>query len=504
MKKIAILIFLAGTVPAMSQMLRMPLNPTSLMTTEIAEINAWRSNANPAFLLLDPAPETLTLRSQFQQSEGDFRAFLTPERVQILQQSASGKKQIGDNQIFSGAFGFQKEIRGNWEWIASKETGIGNPFLIGDSTSGDTHYDGIVMNAAYARRLGSAFLIGTEIDYFVDEGLKKVSPKPRSQHRDIRVTAGMGWLASRRMQIGLQATLVDRKEEISYSEDKESIERETILFKFRGFDYPQVLIKKSETRFSEHRTYRGAGSITWTPAKTAVLLTAGGWELEEMAVSDNLLTPLEEGYWQAERLYATLEAGWEVTEKHGVRLRTAWSERQLWARHPFYRVRLQESRQKGAEAVLAWRFTRSALCLLSVEGGWKQSEPRIQDYYSNILLDTHSSGWMMRIGWRRIWSVNLVTAFRLGQEELRNNNPIYHAASGSGWFADFRAADLLYLISDCRRTWGQLVVEFTPTGGGTLALQTTAIYSEPRGSATYTGQHRFDIDINVCYSLPIR
>ncbi len=504
MKKIAILLCLAAWLPAPGQILQVPMNPASLMTTEIAEINPYRCADNPAFLLLDPGQEALTLRSQFYQNEGAFRSFLTPDQVRILQQSASGKKHLSKTQVFSGAFGFQKEIRGGWDWIASKDITSGNPFLLGDSTSGDTHYDGIVMNAAYAQRIGRAFLLGTEIDYFVDEGLKKVSPKPRSQHREIQASVGLGWLFSRSLQFGLQSSLFDRSEEITYSEDKESMDRETILFKFRGFDYPQVLRKKTETRLSEHRGYTSGASITWSKAENAVIVAEGGWGQEKMTVKDNVLTPLPEGYWQAKRWHASLEAGWELNDQHGVRLHTALAERRLWARHPLYRVRLHKNREQTAESILAWRYAHSALSRFSFEGGWIRHKPEIQDYYSDIALQTKTDSWLLQIGWQQIWTTELCTAFRLGYENGRNSDPFYFAGSESDIYTDYRIADLLYLISDFSRQWGQLTVEITPKSGGTIALQATAMVTEPMGTTTFGGQDRLDIDINLIYTLPIQ
>lgn len=106
--------------------------------------------------------------------------------------------------MFKGIFGFNKLIRKKWDLVFSKDYSTGNPFLIGDSSSGSSVFNGIYFDANYFNRFSEKFTIGAGLEYYVDEGMKRVSPKPTSQHRNILFKFGSTFSPLEELRFGSQ------------------------------------------------------------------------------------------------------------------------------------------------------------------------------------------------------------------------------------------------------------------------------------------------------------
>jgi hypothetical protein len=213
-------------------------------------INSYYVGDNPAYLRFENGDQLLSLQSSYFNNDGEFKRFIDPSAIRLYQVSASGKKAIDSAQVFKGSFAFQRLERKNWNWLVSKYYDDFDPFLFGDSTSGSAHYNGIVMNAQYGAGLFDQLLFGFNFNYSVDEGLKEVFPHPTSNHRDIDLSIGLGYLLNENFTIGASTKIYDYNEKIKYEEDQGAVSREVYLLKFRGFDFPFVNNKKTETRYS--------------------------------------------------------------------------------------------------------------------------------------------------------------------------------------------------------------------------------------------------------------
>src|SRR5690606_11463407 len=146
------------------------------------------------------------------------------------------------------------------------------------------------MNAQYSARLFNRLLTGFSINYYVDEGLKEVSPRPTSDHRDIDAGIGIGYELNNNLSLGGSLRAYDYNESIQYSEDIEAIYAETILFKFRGLDLPEIIKKTSESRASYHNGYDGKLDLFYSDINISAALF-GGNNLEHITFKDNLSNP---------------------------------------------------------------------------------------------------------------------------------------------------------------------------------------------------------------------
>ena len=59
------------------------------------------------------------------------------------------------------------------------------------------------MSAEYCNKLSDRFLLGSSLKYSVDEGLKEITPKPTSNHREIDFRAGSGYNFNEKISAGL-------------------------------------------------------------------------------------------------------------------------------------------------------------------------------------------------------------------------------------------------------------------------------------------------------------
>ena len=102
------------------------------------KLDSYYFGNNPAYLDFRLADEFLSLKNITKNSEGEFKKFITPRTDQSFGFFASGKKSIDSIQKFKGSFGFSKMVRKNWDWFFTRDYDTDNPFLIGDSTSGNS------------------------------------------------------------------------------------------------------------------------------------------------------------------------------------------------------------------------------------------------------------------------------------------------------------------------------------------------------------------------------
>lgn len=208
--------------------------------------NSYFIGNNPAYLKFDNRDEKLYGNVTFLNDNGRFKKFLDPKTKRRYMASFSGKKAISEDQIFKGTFGFIRDEYIDWNWLSTKRYDSGSPFLLGDSTTGKTRFNGIFLNAEYAGKLYKNLSLGFSLTYFVDDGFKEVSPRPISAHRDIIFSAGLKYQLNRFNSIGLVLNSFDYNEEIKYQEDEGGVLNETTLIKFRGIDFPVIMKKKKK------------------------------------------------------------------------------------------------------------------------------------------------------------------------------------------------------------------------------------------------------------------
>ena len=243
------------------------------------KLNSYYVGSNPAFLNKELSDERLLIESGFSNTHGNFKAFIAPEDQSDMQLTFTGKKKVSENGIFKGSAGYKYEIRNNWNWIANKNYERANPFLFGDSTTGSTRFNSILLNAQYSTLLPMDIRLGVSLDYAVDEGFKKITPKPISSHRDLMLNVGVGYDINANNAIGATFKYYDYNEEINYQEDESSLYETGVIFKFTGYDYPAVYYKKVEQRLAVTNQYTGSVDFVHTTNSfIAAISAAAGFD----------------------------------------------------------------------------------------------------------------------------------------------------------------------------------------------------------------------------------
>ena len=401
--------------------------------------------SNPAHLFEDWHEEILYIRSGVSGEEGDFRPFVQPGRLMFFTQSVSGKKQIDSLQIFRGSFQVQKQIRANWDWFATRDMLFGMPFLLGDSSRGDTRFNGIAMSAEYCRKINK-FHLGASLDYYVDEGLKKVSPKPTSKHRDIVFRIGAEFHPSNKWQLSALFSVADNQEEIYYREDQSSYYQETTLFKFRGYDFPLVFNKKTETRYGYFNEYGVVGAAKYSTENGSSLTTFFEQRLQQNDIKDNSVNPQNQGYWQN-----VIYAGGFRGRIHFSRMMLTTDYRfqteSSWAKHPDFRTLVTETEIPEHQFSLGGTYLLNPKISAGLEIKTNFQKIDYRDYYSDVDWSVKRLNWQEQAGVRVEWRPALFTFFSVSTfQGLVSDDFLSDGLHSDFW--QVRKADVEYFFAE--------------------------------------------------------
>ncbi|NPV11640.1 MAG: hypothetical protein HPY57_07620 [Ignavibacteria bacterium] len=425
---------------------------------------------NPSLLNYDEDEELLYIKSSQIFSNEKFNRYFDPEKINFYQFQFSGKKKIGENQIFKGVFGFNKLIRKNWNWVFSKDYNEGNPFLLGDSSSGSSTFNGIFFNANYFNQIFSNSSIGAGIEYFVDEGLKQVSPRPTSQHRNIKFILGFSHSPIDLIQFALAGIVEDKKEEISYKEDEGAVYKEVTLFKFRGLDFPVVVKKKTETRILFHNIYEINGDLIIKPSESLLILNRIEKGIEQTISKEEITNPVNQGYFQNDYLKFKMKSELKLNKKAKYNLNIDLFKSNSWSKHPDFNSLISDQNQKffSLSGNFSYRINES----ISIHSGlgFGQFNFNLNDYYSNVLFDLKSQLISFQTGLKFNFkkSLSLETNFL-----IENYKPFYSSEyfNNSGiYFISFLRRDLDYFKTEFNRYCFSLLLTMKLFSGEILLI----------------------------------
>ena len=421
-----------------------PYNHFKTIFESGTKANPYYLNNNPAYLNYDGQDELLLIDGNWNSASGDFKNFFDPGTEKNYNLAFSGKKILDSTQTFKGYFSIQKLKRYDWNWLVVKDYDSGSPFLLGDSTTGDTRYNGIFMNAQYSAKLFERLLTGFSISYYVDEGLKEIAPRPTSEHRDIDVTAGLGYLLNNNLTLGFSARVFDLNENISYEEDEEAVYTETILFKFRGYDLPQRISKKTESRISYHNGYQGNCDVFYRDENiSASVFTGGGFE--HITLKDNITNPDPEGYWRKTSFTGGLQVSYTFGRQWNVGVLYKFNQEMSWARHPLYNVLLDEQKNNLHKFILGLQYTASEKLSVGLEVASSLSNVYYDDYYSGVFYKNENFKIAPLLGINYVWSDVLKTHLAVGFTNSSNYNFKLSTSNITSFYEVTRSIDLYYL-----------------------------------------------------------
>lgn len=458
--KILLAIFISGSV-LQAQNLKEPADFFNTVFKGTDKINSYYTGRNPAFLNLEVSDEMLSVKSVFTNEEGDFKRFIDPGTNRLYELSFTGKKSIDSLQVFKGSFGIQKIERKNWDQVFTKKIGNWNPFLLADASSGDAHFNGIVMNAAYSAIVFDKFSAGFNFNYSVDQGLKEIFPHPTSEHRDINLRVGAGYLLNTDYTIGCVLEASDNNERIEYRTDQEGVTRETILLKYRGYGAPLLFLKKSEERNSYQNSY--ASYLTFS-AKCSDKLSSAfylGGGIDQTSLSDDDNSPQSEGYFKNSFLKGGVNALLNVIEELNLGLYYDFTLNNYWAKHPRYDVLMMENYLPEHIIKAGIDYMLNKNIKAGFEAGMDLTKIDYKDYYSSVFWKASPTTLMLKIGTEIKFSNVFNTKIYLGYDNCNVGSKSFSATIDSvfaGLIA-FRKNDIQFYQDN----YSRFKVSFIPT-----------------------------------------
>lgn len=465
------------------------------------KLNSYNVGNNPAYLNFTNSDEFLSLKDITKNSEGEFKKFIAPKTDRSFGFFASGKKSIDSTQKFKGSFGFSKIERKNWNWFFTRDYDTDNPFIIGDSTTGNSRINGILINAQYAVNIMSDLTAGANLDYIVDEGLKTVSPRPTSEHRDIAATIGIGYAIDKKVSIGATAYFSDNNEQISYREDEGALTQETIILKFKGYDFPNIVRKKVETRYSYTNNY--ATGITFSYNDEQQIIVAGyiNTGFEKTTILDDALDPKGEGFWKDEFLTAGLKTSLNFGE--GIHSGLAYNclLRKGWAKYPPTNVLYYERNDYTHSFSIGLEKLVSDNLSAGIESGILFSSRAENDHYSQVKTKSVFNHWSEKVGFDYKWSNVYSTLISYGFSKKSNSSNELLYQSNSIYFTSYRIKDILFQQTGFSTHTVSVTSELKSTGLGDLLFQINYSVLVPESDSIFANGKRNDLEFTLEYRV---
>ncbi len=469
----------------------------------LSEVNSYYIGYNPAALNFNEEDELLSLKSQFDVDDGKFKRFIEPVSNRNYQLTASGKKAIDESQRFKGSFAFQRFERKNWSWFFTRDYQTGNPFLLGDSTTGDTRINGIAMNAEYAINLSDKFSAGAVINYSVDETLKEISPRPTSVHRDIHSRIGLNYSLTPAINFGVTADVYDKMERIAYREDEGALLQETIILKFKGYDYPNVFRKKTETRYSYINGY--ASGITFSHILPNISALTGFIQagFDKTNIKDDAVLPKAEGFWQNDYIDAGLQAAvWLLTDIQ-LGLNYTFHRDDGWAKYSPFNV-LYYERDFDIHSVTAGvQYIFSQKLSAGIEGGISLVSLKEDDHYSALFNEVKNNIFYGRAGLSVEWSDYVSSIISYGYYRNSVKEFSYTVQNQSDYFAGYREHDLAYLHTGYDKHNAVMASKITPWFGGCIYLYLNYSYIKPESGSAFGNEIKNQFNTTIEYRIKV-
>lgn len=434
------------------------------------KINPYYIGGNSAFMKYDLTDEMLNIKTEYNDKKNNFRGFYDPEEERLYSVIFSGKKEISANQIFKGALSFQKEERLGWNCIATRDYNTGNPYLIGDNSAGKTHYNSVIVNSEYSALIEDQFLLGLRLNYNVDQGLKEVSPKPTSEHRDIFFKLGLGYIFSNELELGAYFNVADANEQIDYQPDETAMFVNTIILKLRGLDLPYAVSKTTENRQSFRDDYIMGFNFLYMPYEH--LKICGNFSLgkEIEVIKDDANNPTNDGVWHKNLSTADLRGLYKYSETLAFGLYYNMSYDEGWAEHPIYHSSYQRSFLRNNVIGLESSYKFDKNLEVALQADYNINSYVLDDYYSDIYENVKSNGLGIGAGIKSRLDDDLNLNLFYKWTKLDNNKNEIKLSKLSDYFVNTSFMSYLCLIADKAQNLVKMDLEYNTRDFGIFIL----------------------------------
>lgn len=461
------------------------------------EVNPYELSKNPALLEFDKSDELLRITSSVNTKSGDYKSTFDPRTHNIYSVTFSGKKKLDDSKIFNGTFGFIKDERKNWLWIFSKNYKTGNPFLLGDFSSGYSRFNGIHSEASYSEALSNRLSLGGMISYLVDEGLKNVSPRPESKHLNISLKIGFSYKFSQSLINAVSLKFTDLQEEIIYKEDQESVLKEITLLKFRGIDFPIVVNKKTESKIVYDNNYELNYDIFYFINHKFKVAFSFLYGIFQSTSKENLIQPQLVGYFQNSFNSQQLIIDYHPIKRTSVFLLISNSFSNSWAKHPNYNILLSDNSLKIRNILLRSTYFFASQNFLQGTLGLEKYSNYINDYHSNVFSKVNSFIYTLGIKFKH--EPNFKIGYEIGYficKYIPSNKELIYTTP-SKYFFDYRIKDIQIIHTPFIEQIISTILEYNSSSIGKFILSYSLSFLKPNNINEIQTNSNFSLEFRL-------
>ena len=302
---------------------------------------------NPAWLLCESATDFVRYAIESGHVEGEFKRPFDPAEINDVHFTTSGAKRVGSRRLFRGSFTYRKQLLAGKMWAQNSQPYIGIPFLLADSSTGGFDLNGLHWHLDYTGMLLEEKLYwGLTLFYSVSQQYKTVFPRPKIDHRDIHVAAGLGSILDSRHPVGLTVGYFDYQEKILTTPYSLEQGKTPVFYKIRGLDNPLVFLgKTSEERLTSLRGWTVDLDLVYKPSYWFSTELKGGTEYASAQLVDGGGYPVQQGTWSSKRYY--FDAGVRLSTKAlAIKTVLVGEITPQNALHPDLDVKIYQSRRK--------------------------------------------------------------------------------------------------------------------------------------------------------------
>ncbi len=194
-------------------------------------LSLYRFGQNPAWMLRDETVSWLTFTPQVGNRWGAYHRIFDPGHVSAYGAGFEGVKSLGSRGTFRGFAAYGIEERSSVYRSLKRTPYGGEAYYLADTTTGSFTYKGPSVAFTYSYELFPDLIIGAELGYVLQDGLKDLPTNAKSLFRSIHGSAGVAYDAGDGLALGVTIRPFDDQERINC--DREDL-LEVEVFRYRG------------------------------------------------------------------------------------------------------------------------------------------------------------------------------------------------------------------------------------------------------------------------------
>jgi len=274
---------------------------TPFSTLTETSLSGYQMSGNPALYKLNYRDDFSFYTAGFGYQENEYLRIFDPRRQHDYGVSFYAHKILSDNALIAGRADYSQSYLNQVSRSLEKDF-YDHYFAYADTTTGNVRYDGPQMWLLYNHQINS-LLLGLELSYGIEEGLKDVYTECETVLRNLDITAGLGFISpSEKFTAGLSAKY------LSYQGKYEAVKELQDAFVRTYFGY-HVFADESPRSTNRKNDYSEGWVLSGQIKFNDILIrglnvqfsTGYGTKYHDITVGATT-TPDDRGYWVRETI----------------------------------------------------------------------------------------------------------------------------------------------------------------------------------------------------------